>query len=261
MNSSGPAILQPTALTMLSGLAIVVAATLALGSMAQDQSGQSAAMVSKSFRMEMSIRDDEFELIPVVIDLAENAATMESRLPDRRVRSFGQVQDNVDPAREFANLLSELERVAGEGSVEEPMREFRLNVFDTDCESVTSLVTQSCDILLEADSTLSQDRMQVEIQTYAASPTRVAWIDAARKASRWRDQMNTEILKTNAKPISIVSSATVWAHRDQVRPAWTLVLRFPITRITNGRRAAATQLPKRPAARGAQLNPDTSGNG
>lgn len=232
MNSPCAAILRPTALTMLSGLAIIVAATLALGSMAQDQSGQSAAMVSESFRTEMSIRDDEFELIPVVIDLAENAATMESRLPDRRVRSFGQVQDNVDPAREFANLLSELERVAGEGSVEEPMREFRLNVFDTDCESVTSLVTRSCDILSAVDATLSQDRMEAEILTYAASPTRTAWIDAVREASRWCDQMNTEILKTNVQPISIASSATVWAHRDHVRPAWTLVLRFPRTKTT-----------------------------
>ncbi len=236
MNSSDPAILQPTALTMLSGLAIIVAATLALGSMSQDQSGQSAAMVSKSFRMEMSIRDDEFEMIPVVIDLAENAATMEPRLPDRRVRSFSQVQDNIDPAREFANLLSELERVAGEGTVEVPMREFRLNVFDTDCESAASLVTQSCDILSAVDATLSQDRMEAEILTYAASPTRTAWIDAVREASRWCDQMKTEILKTNAQPISIASSATVWAHRDQVRPAWTLVLRFPRTKTTNKRR-------------------------
>lgn len=227
MKSLRVGILQPTALILLSGLAIIVAATLALGSMAQDQSGQSAAMVSKSFRAEMRASDNEFTLIPIGCDTAQDSALTEPRLPGRLPMSFGQVKDNIDPARDFANLLSELERVAGHCAIDAPIREVRINVADADHKSVTSIINQACNLSDVANSMLLRDRMQVEIQTWAASPTPTAWIAAIREANRLRDETRQKFSVANAPQFSIGASAALWPHADHVRPAMTIVLRFP----------------------------------
>ena len=220
-------ILQPTALTLLSGVAIIVAATLALGLMAQDQSGQSAAIVSKSFRAEMRASDNEFTLIPIVCDAAQDSAMTEPRLPGRLPSSFGQVKDNLDPARDFANLLSELERVAGHCAIVAPGREIRINVVDADHKSVASIINQACDLSDAANSMLVCDGMQVEIQTWAASPTPTAWIDAIREANRLRDETRQKLSTASTPQFSIGASAALWPHAHHVRPAMTIVLRFP----------------------------------
>ncbi len=227
MKSSGFGFLQPTALTMLSGLVILIAATLALGSMAQDQSGQSVAMVAKSFRAEMHARDVEFRLIPISGDAAQDSAVTQPRLSGRLVMSFGQVKDNVDPASEFANLLSELERVAGNCAIDAPVREVRINVLNADLESVTAIINQACDVLVETESVLLRNEMQVELQTWAASPTPTAWMDAILEANRLRDEVRQELSVNNAPKISLGSSAALWPHAGRVRPAITIVLRFP----------------------------------
>ena len=128
MKSSGLNILQPAALTMLSGLAIIVAATLALGSVAQDQSGQSAAMVSRAFRMEMGSSEDEFRLIPIRSGASQDFEKPRHRMPGPPGNSFGQVKQTANPAQEFAVLLSELERVAGNCTVETQLRVIRFHV-------------------------------------------------------------------------------------------------------------------------------------
>ena len=228
MKSIGFGIHQPTTLTMLSGLAIIGAATLALGSMVQDQSGQSAAMVSKSFRAELRASEVEFELIPIVCDAAQDSATTQPRLPGRLVMSFGQIQDKADPAREFANLLSELERVAGNCAIDAPVREVRIHVVNAQFESVTAIIKQACDLWDETESGLLRDEMQVEIQTWAASPTPTAWIDAIREASRLRDKTLQELSTANTPQISIRSSAALWPHAGRVRPAMTISMRQSI---------------------------------
>lgn len=225
MKSIGFGVHQPMTLTMLSGLAIIVAATLALGSMVQDQSGRSAAMVSKSFRAEMRASEVECELIPIVCNAAQDSAAPQPRLPGRLVISFGQIQDKSDPAREFANLLSELERVAGNCAIDAPVREVRIHVVNAKSESVTAIIKQACDLWDETESGLSRDEMQVEIQTWAASPTPAAWIDAIREASRLRDKALQELSAANIPQISIRSSAALWPHPSRVRPAMTIALR------------------------------------
>jgi len=227
MSSFRVGILQPTSLTLLSGLAIIVAATLALGSMAQDQSGQSAATVSKSFRAEMRASDNEFTLIPIVCEAAQDSAMTEPRLPGRLPLSFGQVKDNIDPARDFANMLSELERIAGHCKVDAPVREVRIDVVDADLRSVTSIINQACDASDAADSMFLRDRMEAEIQTWAASPTPTAWIAAIREANRLRDETRREFSVADTPQFSIGASAALWPHADHVRPAMTIVLRFP----------------------------------
>jgi len=221
------AIHKPTTLTILSGLSTIVAATLALGSMSQDWSGQSAAMVSMSFRTELGANDHEFDLIPVVNDDSKDVAIAEPHLPGRLVMSFGQVKDNVDPAREFANLLPELERVAGRCTAEAQVLEVRVDVFDLVPKSVTSLFEQVCDVLDDREALFFRDRMCVEIQTWAASPTQAAWIVAVREASRLRDDMDAGFLKADSPQFSISSSAALWPYADRIRPAMTIVFGFP----------------------------------
>lgn len=228
MKSFRVSIPGPTTLTMLSGLAIIVAATLALGSMAQDQSGQSAAMVSKSFRAEMRAAEDEFTMIPIRSAAAQDSALTKPRLPGRIVISFGQVKDNLNPARDFANLLSELERVAGHCAIDAPVREVRINVVNADPESVTSIIKEACDLSDAADSVLVRNRMQAEIQTWAASPTPTAWIDAILEANRLHDETLLQLSTAGTPEISLRSSAGLWPHADRSHPALTIVLRFPL---------------------------------
>ncbi|MEJ7590467.1 MAG: hypothetical protein WKF77_02890 [Planctomycetaceae bacterium] len=209
MKSSGFDILQPAALTMLSGLVILIAATLALGSMAQDQSGQSVAMVAKSFRAEMHARDDECRLIPIAGDVAQDSAMTQPGLPGHLEMSCGQVKDNADLAREFANLLSELDRVAGTCAIDAPVRELRINVATADLESVTAIINQSCNSLYETESVLLRDEMHVELQTWAASPTPTAWISAIREANCLRAEVRQELSVNNAPKISFGSSAAI----------------------------------------------------
>ena len=236
MKSPGSGIHKPTTLTMLSGLATIVAATLALGSMAQDRSGQSTAMVSKSFRTELGANDHEFELIPLVNDNSRDVDVAKPHLPGRLVMSFGQVKDNVDPAREFASLLPELERIAGRCTADAPVREVRIDVFYNDPESVTSLVEQACQQAChtseDRESLLLREGVHVEIQTWAASPTQAAWIDAVREASRLRDGLNAEFSQANSPQFLISSSAALWPYADRMRPAMTIVFGFPIAEQT-----------------------------
>ncbi len=225
MKSIESGIRQPTTLTMLSGLAIIGGATLALGSMVLDQSGQSAAMVSKSFRAEMRASEVECELIPILGDAAQDSATTQPRLPGRLALSIAQLPDKTDPAREFANLLSELERVAGQCAIDAPIRGVRIHAANADLESVTAIINQACDLWDDAESGLSRDKMQVEIQTWAASPTPTAWIEAICEASRLRDKALQELSAANSPQISIRSSAALWPHASRVRPAMTIALR------------------------------------
>ena len=226
MNSSSRAFLQPTTLTMLSGFTIIVAATLALGSMVQDQSGQSAAMLSKSFRMELGATGVEFPLIPSGSEPSPDSATPRLSVSADPRKTFGQIKAFTDPVQEFAFMLSELERVAGHCTAETAMREVRLNWENAGTETVTSMINQACEILHEKDATLSGNSLQVEIQTWAASPTPAAWLDAIRHASHLRQAVHAELTATGQPDPLISSSAALWPYADRVRPAITIVFRF-----------------------------------
>ena len=225
MTSSCSGIHQPATLTLLSGLATIVVTTLALGSMAQDQSGQSTAMVSKSFRAELGASDHKLELIPVDDD-SKDLAKAQPHSPRRLVMSFGQVIDRIDPAEEFASLVPELERIAGRCRVESPVWEVRIDVFNTDPRSITSLVEQACNTLDDSESLFLRDRVHVEIQTWAASPTQAAWVSAVREASRLRDDVDAAFSTASLPQFLISSSAALWPYADQMRPAMTIVLGF-----------------------------------
>ena len=146
--------------------------------------------------------------------------------------SFGQVKDNVDPAREFASLLPELERIAGRCTADAPVREVRVDVFYTDPESVTSLIKKAGDTLDEAEPLFLRGRMHLEIQTWAAAPTQAAWIDAVREASRLRDGLDAEFSQAKSPQFLISSSAALWPYADRTRPAMTIVFGFPTAEQT-----------------------------
>ena len=229
MNATRSGILQPTTLTMLCGLTILIAATLALGSMAQDQSGHSIAMVSRSFLAETGAHRNEFELIAVDQKDPLASAIVNSPLPGTLVLSFGELKNKVDPAREFASLLSELERIVEHYEVEAPVREVRINISDSDPQYVTSLIRTSSGILDDAGVLAPSDRMQLEIQTWAASPTPAGWIDAIREASRLHAEIHHRLSTTGSRQYTTTSSAALWPHSARVRPAMTIVLRVPVT--------------------------------
>lgn len=214
---------HPTTLTLLSGLAIIVVATLALTSMAQDQSGHSVALVSKSLRDEMRIRDDGLTLIPCAT--AQAAVVTEPRVLGPLVVSFGQVKNNPNPPRDFAHLWSELQRVAGQCAIDAPVREVRIDVMNADVESIVWIIQQADD-LANTPQGLG-DTVQAEIQTWATSPTPTAWSAAISEANRLRDKVLQELSATNTSEISLGSSAALWPEAKRARPAMTIVLRFP----------------------------------
>lgn len=229
MNAIRTGILQPTTLTMLCGLMIVIAATLALGAMAQDQSGQSIATVSRSFRTETGLHRNEFELIAVDQKDPQASAIVNTPLPGTLVLSFGALKNTADPSREFASLLSELERIIEHYEVEAPVREVRINISDSTPEYATSLIRKSSGILDDAGRLDPRDRMQLEIQVWAASPTQAGWIDAIRKASRLHAEIDHRLSTTGPRKYITTSSAALWPHSARVRPAMTIVLRVPVT--------------------------------
>lgn len=226
MNSSGFAILHPTTVTMLSGLGIIIVATLALNSMAQDQSGQSAAMVSKSFRMEMGAGSAAFPLIRTGRSAFRNPAVPQAILPLRPGTTPGQLKAFCDPVQEFALMLSELERIAGQSTPDTAMREVRINVINAGAENVASVIKRTCELLIQRKETFTRDSLQVEIQTWAATPTPAAWLDAITHASKLRQDVHAQLREADAPELLISSSAALWPYADRARPAMTIVLRF-----------------------------------
>jgi hypothetical protein len=229
MNAIRSGIFRPTTLTMLCGLTILIAATLALGSMAQDQSGQSIAMVSRSFRAETGAHGNEFELIAVDQKDPLDSEIVHSPLPGTLVLSFGELKNKANPASEFASLLSELERITEHYEVDAPVREVRINVSEAAVEYVISLIRKSSDILDDTGVLTSRDRMQLEIQLWAASPTQAGWMDAVREASRRHTEIDRRLSATGSRQYDTTSSAALWPHAARVRPTMTIVLRVPVT--------------------------------
>ena len=123
-------------------------------------------------------------------------------------------------------MLSELERVAGHGTAETTMREVRINVVNAGAETVESIINQTCELLNQKDERFARNTLQVEIQTWAASPTPAAWLDAISHASHLRQEVRAQLTDAGPPPLSISSSAALWPNADRMRPAMTIVLRF-----------------------------------
>ncbi len=183
MKANHSAMMQPTTMTVISGLTIVIAATWALGSMELDQSGQSIAMVSRSFRTETGIRRNAFESIPVGQTILLNITPVRYRSSPSPAVTVGEAKEDVDPARIFASLISELERIAGNSLSEAPVHEMELNIIDRDPEYAVSLIRKIHGSLVDAGFLSTQEKLQLEIQTWAASPTRAGWGDAVQEAA------------------------------------------------------------------------------
>lgn len=226
MNTSCYSLFKPTSLTMVSGLLTIVATTIALGSIAHDQSGQAAAIVSKSFRTKLGAQNDNTALVLVDFGIKLPEPPENRELPDLTSRPLAQVKRNVDPRQDFANLQLELERIVGEFKTVQPMQEIQLHVFDADPEIATSISAQIIDFLATAESRLSHGIMKIEIQTWAASPTPTAWIEATQAANNLRDQVTAQIPQSQRQQFQISSSAALWSHQDRLRPAATIVLFF-----------------------------------
>lgn len=228
MNSQSHSLFHPPALTMLSGFAIIIATTLALGSMTQDQSGHAAAVVSKSFRMESGLSKKDGGVIAVNDDTSQHQPPPQRQLPRLISKSFAQVKLNVDPRQDFENLKSELERIVGEIKFDRPMQEIRVDLQQNETSPGTPLIQQICQLLATVETEISPGAMKIEIQTWAASPTPEAWVDAAHAANRLREQVLAAKLMTNHPNYQISTSAGLWPHANQSRPAATVVLQLPV---------------------------------
>ena len=228
MKASSHSLFQPTTLTMLSGFATIIATTIALGSMAQDQSGHAAASVSKAFRTELGSRNEDVGVISIYDNMSQHQSPEPRQLPRLINKSFAQVKMNVDRQQEFANLQSELERIVGEIKIDRPMREVRVDLKHDDTSHCSSQIHQICEMLTTAESELASGSMKIEIQTWAASPTLKAWVNATQEANRLRDQVLAERSTTDQPQLQISTSAGLWPHANQLRPYATVVLRVPV---------------------------------
>ena len=227
MNTFAPGIFPPTTITMLSGMMALVATILAVTSLTQDQSGQSAALLSQSFRAEIGAEADKFELIAIARKDSPSFNNAPPLMPLTLDLTFGQRKDHFDPASEFAMLLSELSRFAGNCVAGPPVREVQIDVLETNSEIVTSAMEQISSSLRDAELSSVQGGLQVELQTWAASPTQTAWVNAVRDADRLREEMDLHLSMSGTRQYETTSSASLWPHADRVRPALTIVLRFP----------------------------------
>jgi hypothetical protein len=227
MKVLGPGIFSPATITMLSGMLTLLAATLALGSLAQDQSGQSVAMLSQSFRWEIGADENGFELIAIDRIHLPNPEVAPSSGPGALVLSFGESKVRFDPAKEFATLLSELERIAGNCVVATPAREVQINVADARPETVALLIENVSRTLQDVEALSNPLPMQIEIQTWAASPTETAWVNAIRDASQFRDDVDRRLSVAGSRQYRTTSSASLWPHAARARPAMTIVFRSP----------------------------------
>jgi hypothetical protein len=228
MKISFQSLFHPTTLTMLSGFGIIVATSIALGSMAQDQSGHAAAIVSKSFRIELGSTQEDIGVISVNDDTSQNQPPAQRQLPSLISKSFAQVKMNVDPQQDFENLKSELERIVGGIQFDRPTQEVRVDMQQNDTSRSTSTIHQICELLANTESQLSPGAMKIEIQTWAASPTPEAWVAATHVATHLRDQVLAERSTANQAKFQIATSAGLWPHANQSRPAATVVLQLPV---------------------------------
>jgi len=227
MKTFDPGIFPPATITMLSGMMILVATTLAVGSLTQDQSGKSAAMLSQSFRAEIGAKEEEFELISIERNDSLSINNAPPLMPLTLNLSFGKRNDQCDPASEFTMLLSELNRFAGNCVAAPPVREVQINVFETNTETVTSAMERISKSLHDAELSSVQGGLQMEIQTWAASPTQTAWVNAVLDANRLREELDLHLSMSGTPQYKTTSSASLWPHPDRVRPALTIVLRSP----------------------------------
>lgn len=227
MKASPHSLFQPTTLTMLSGFATIIATTIALGSMAQDQSGHAAAIVSKSFRTELGSRKEDVGVISVNDDMSQHPSPAPRQLPSLINTSFAEVKMNFNPQQDFENLQSELERIVGKIKVDRLTQQIRVDIPHNDTSPRSSQIHQICDLLAIAESELSRSTTKIEIQTWAASPTPAAWVDATREANRLRDQVLAERSTADQPQCQISTSAGLWPHANQLRPHATVVFRIP----------------------------------
>lgn len=228
MKANHSAMIQPTTMTVISGLTIVVAATWALGSMEQDQSGQSIAVVSSSFRTESGIRRNGFEPIPVGQIDGWDTPPVRSRSSQSLAVTLGEAKEDVDPAQIFASLMSELERIAGNRRSETPVHAVELNIKDRDPEYAISVIRSIHGSLDHAGFLTTAEKLRLEIQTWAASPTQKAWIDAVQDASRLQHEIDRGLSDAKLLHITTKSSAALWPYPTQVRPALTIVVQVPV---------------------------------
>ena len=156
MKISSPSLFKPTTLTMFSGFAIIIATTIALGSMAQDQSGHAAAIVSKSFRTELGSRNEDVGVISVNDEMPQHQSPAPRQLPSLINRPFAEVKLNVDPQQDFSNLQSELERIVGKIEFDRPTQEIRFDIQHNHTSPSGSQIHQICDLLTTVESALSQ---------------------------------------------------------------------------------------------------------
>lgn len=228
MQMNHSAMIQPTTMTVISGLTVMVAATWALGSMEPDPTGQSAAMISSSFRYETGISGNGFEPIAICQSPMSNPPLARSRLPQPLTETVADAKADIDPAKVFASLLSELERIAGNSLSEAPVYEVEFNITDRDPEYAVSIIRQIHGSLNDAGFLSSREKLPLEIQTWATSPTLAAWIEAVQDASRLQDEIDRGLSEARLLHFRTQSSAAIWPHTTRLRPALTIVVRIPV---------------------------------
>ncbi|MCA9011444.1 MAG: hypothetical protein KDB01_16945, partial [Planctomycetaceae bacterium] len=70
--------------------------------------------------------------------------------------------------------------------------------------------------------------LNLEIQTWAASPTQKAWIDAVQDASRLQLEIDRGLSEAKLLHLRIKSSAALWPYSARARPALTIVVQVPV---------------------------------
>ena len=228
MQMNHSAMIQPTRMTVISGLTVMVAAAWALGSMELDQSGQSMAMVSGSFRTATGLHQDKFKSIAIRQTNLSSPAPARSRLQQPLDMTVGETKKEPDPAEVFANLLSELERIAGNSLSEAPVHEVEFNIIDRDPEYAVSVIRQIHGSLDDAGFLSSREKLPLEIQTWATSPTQAAWIEAVQEATLLQHEIDRGLSEAQLPHFRTESSAAIWPHTTRLRPALTIVVRIPV---------------------------------
>lgn len=217
--------LRAPTMTLLGGFTIVFATTLALGSMARDQTGNSIIAVSVAFRSELDAEFRDFEAIPVSAS-DQSASVVTSPVTENRFTiPPGRISADSDRTDEFRNLLSELQRVAGNATVSQPFGEVSIDLFGTDPDSSAEFdaFCQARDLLDSLPP--SATSLQLEIRQWAASPTKAAWIDSVHAAGVLGSKLQAHWMVTRSTPIGVSSSAALWPHADRVRPDVTIFAR------------------------------------
>lgn len=216
----------PSRITMLSGFAIIISTTLGMGALTQDQSGDALVDAASAFRSQCHGPSEESEIIPVHVlrDKQSNPRPEWKPWFPMAERAIAADQDRTD---EFANLLLELERVAGDALVSPPFLEYSVDFNRSGVDSQIDTLDQAAKFMESVATPFGSTHF--EVRHWASSPTKSAWIQSTQTANELRDRLQFQLRENNLHETTVTSSAAIWPHADRLRPEVTILVRRTIS--------------------------------